>query len=362
MAQRTRPAIGLSVGNTALAAVTADNAVTRRPVLTLYRHRHCQVGVPAENPNLNEPGLVITDFVNRVGDPVAIVATDGSKHRGQALLADGLRALMYAAISGTPLPEVVAVSYPAHWSTAAADALRSALSRVPEWSRKPLLVSDVTAALTALRADPGVPAHGIIAVCDFGGSASSITLVDAADGCRRVGVSVRHRQFSGEVIDQAVLNRVLGELSADGSLNGCATAAIGSLTRLRMRCRRAKEQLSVDTAVELSADLPGYRGEMQLSRADLDEAIRGPLDIFIGVLRNVLGRNRASADLVAVAAVGGGASIPVIGARLSQQFRVPVITTRQPQLAAAVGAAALAGRDPVDDSQTSLTLTGRQIR
>ena len=74
MADVARLALGLSMGATNLAAVTADRAVTRKPVLTQYRQRPPEVGVPSENPKLNEPGLVITDFVDRVGDPVGIVA------------------------------------------------------------------------------------------------------------------------------------------------------------------------------------------------------------------------------------------------------------------------------------------------
>ncbi|HXY63857.1 MAG TPA: hypothetical protein VEI45_05745, partial [Mycobacterium sp.] len=66
MADVGRSALGLSVGATNLAAVTAERAVTRRPVLTLYRQRPPEVGVPSENPMLNEPGLVISDFVDRV--------------------------------------------------------------------------------------------------------------------------------------------------------------------------------------------------------------------------------------------------------------------------------------------------------
>ena len=46
------------------------------------------------------------------------------------------------------------------------------------------LVSDATAAVTALRDDPGLPTSGLIALCDFGGSGTSITLVDAANGSR----------------------------------------------------------------------------------------------------------------------------------------------------------------------------------
>ena len=73
--------VGLSVGATNLAAVVVGRtAVTRSPVVTLYPHRPPEVGVPSENPNLTERGLIITDFVDRVGDPVGIVAADGSTH------------------------------------------------------------------------------------------------------------------------------------------------------------------------------------------------------------------------------------------------------------------------------------------
>ena len=89
--------VGLSVGATNLAAVVVGRtAVTRSPVLTLYPHRPPEVGVPSENPNLNERGLIITDFVDRVGDPVGIVAADGSTHLADKVLADALRAMLYA--------------------------------------------------------------------------------------------------------------------------------------------------------------------------------------------------------------------------------------------------------------------------
>src|ERR1700752_1425420 len=130
MAGVERSALGLSIGATNLAAVTAERAVTRKPVLTLYRQRSPEVGVPSENPKLNEPGLVIGDFVNRVGDPAGIAAADGSMHRSETLLADALRAISYAATDGRALPDAVAVTHPVHWNAVAVDSLRVALSRV----------------------------------------------------------------------------------------------------------------------------------------------------------------------------------------------------------------------------------------
>lgn len=358
MADGVRPALGLSIGATNLAAVTADHAITRRPVLTLYRQRPPEVGVPSENPRLDEPGLVITDFVDRVGDRVGIVAGDGSMHRSEALVADGLRALAYAATGGRALPDNVVVTYPAHWAPRAVDALGGAVSRVSEWSAaaKPVtLIPDAAAALFAVRANPGIPARGVVALCDFGGSGTSVTLVDAAGDYQPVAPTVRYTDFSGDLIDQSLLTYLMSEMPATGSFDPSGTAAIGSLARLRAECRSAKERLSSATVTTLSEAVPGTRGEIRLTRTELEETIRGSLDEVIRVVEQSLGRKGIHSALVAVATFGGGANIPAVTTTLSGHFGVPVITTPRPQLTSAIGAALRAARGPGDTSPTRLT-------
>jgi Hsp70 protein len=358
MAEVTRPALGLSIGSTNLAAVTADHAVTRKPVLTLFRQRPPEVGVPSENPRLDEPGVVVTEFVDRVGDPVGIVASDGSVHRSEALVADALRALAYTATGGRALPEGVAVTYPARWGPAAVEALGSALSRVSEWSNRarPLtLIPDAAATLIAVRANPGIPARGIVAVCDFGGSGTSITLVDAAAEYQPVAPTVQH-EFSGDLIDRALLASVMADLPSAGSSDPFGTSAIGSLARLRTGCRIAKEQLSSSTVTTLSDAFPGSHADIRLTRSELDDAIRDPLNNFLAVLEEVLVRTGIrGSDLAAVVSVGGGANIPAVTTTLSGRLRVPVVTTPRPQLTAAIGGALRAARGPGDTSATVLT-------
>ena len=360
MADATRPAIGLSIGATNLAAVTADRSMSRKPVLTLYGQRPPEVGLPSENPRLDESGLVITDFVNKVGSAAGVVAPDGSTHRSEVLVADALRALVYAVTDGAGQPEApkeIVVTYPAHWQPAAVAALRGALAPGSGWlsAEEPVLLDDAAAAVNALQTNPGLPGSGVIAVCDFGGSGTNLSLVDAANGYQRIGATVRHADFSGDLVDQAVLNHVVADLSAAGSFDTSATSAIGSLTRLRADCRHAKEQLSLSTVTTLTADLPGYRGELHLTRAELDEAIRQPLAAFVSVIRDVLQLNGIQpSNVAAVAAVGGGANIPVIAATLSDQLRTPVITAPRPQLIPAIGAALWAARGPADPGATAL--------
>jgi hypothetical protein len=330
------------------AVAVGRSAVTRSPVLTLYPHRAAEVGVPSENPNLAERGLIITDFVDRVGDPVAIVAGDGSSHRAEALLADALRSLLSALTGGRPPSEPVGITHPAHWRPAAVEALRGALDGQQ-------LTSDAVAALTALQDDPGVPARGVIALCDVGGSGASITLADAANGFQPIGPTVRHSDFSGDLIDQALLTRVVGDLAGSGSVDLSSTAAIGNLSRLRGQCRAAKERLSTSAVTSLAVELPGHRTDVRVTRTELDEAIRKPLDGFLDVFQDTLQRSGIRpTDLVAVAAVGGGARLPILITSLSEHLRVPVITSGQPELAAAIGAGLKAVRGLVPDGVTSM--------
>lgn len=349
--------VGLSVGATNLAAVVVGRAaLTRAPVLTLFAHRPPEVGVPSENRNLNERGLILTDFVDRVGDPVGIVAADGSTHKAEVVLADALRAMLHAVGGGRSPVGQIAVTHPAHWRPAAVDALRGALGAVPEFQRpRPApVVSDAVAALTSLQDGPGVPARGVIALCDFGGTGTSISLFDADNGYAQIGETVRHHDLSGDLVDQALLTRVIDDLSAAGAVDLSGTSAIGSLSRLRAQCRGAKERLSTAAFTSLVAELPGHRSDVRLTRTELDETLRGPLAGFADVLQDTLQRNGIR-ELAAVASVGGGARIPAITTTLSERFRVPVITSAHPELSAAEGGGLAAVRGTVEEGMTAMS-------
>jgi len=67
------PSLGLSVGATNLAATRDGQTAVIRPA------------------ELTVQGQRLTGFVDRVGDPVPLIAPDGSKHRSEELLADAMR-------------------------------------------------------------------------------------------------------------------------------------------------------------------------------------------------------------------------------------------------------------------------------
>ncbi|WP_234786920.1 Hsp70 family protein, partial [Mycolicibacterium monacense] len=345
--------LGLSIGTTNLVAARVGNPpVIRRSTLSLFSDRTPQVGLPAEQSG----GVVLDGFVERVGDPVPLVAADGTSYRADALLVEALDA-MTEAVGAAPSGDI-AIAVPAHWGTATVYALRNALRTNPAFTSNGAparLVSDAVASLTALRANPGLPTDGVVALLDFGGSGTSITLADAAAGFAPVDETTRFTEFSGDLIDQALLTHVLTGITDAGGVDPAGTAAVGSLTRLRERCRDAKERLSAVTAADVAAELPGYHSTIRITRAELEEMLQRPLAGVLAALDAALERTRIGwAGVSAVVTIGGGASIPLITQQLSAHTRVPVITTRQPALDAAVGAALFAAYSAAAEAPTGM--------
>ncbi|BBX27926.1 Hsp70 family protein [Mycolicibacterium alvei] len=315
-----RDCLGLSVGATNLVAIADHTPLMRRAVLT--------------------DGLVFTDFVGRVGDPVPLVAADGSTHRAEQLLAGAVEALTREA-SPAHRPDVSVLAVPAHWNAGAVQAVRGALPGVR-------IVPDSVAALTAIQSYPGLPARGVVALCDFGGSGTSLTLADASAGFATIGETVRYLDFSGDLIDQELLRGVLNALDAEPA----GTAAVAALTQLREQCRDAKEQLSSRAA----ASVAGAGGAIRITRAELEAVVDQPLGGVIEAMLDLLRRNGIHpARLAAVVTVGGGARIPLVTQRLSSTFRLPVTTVPQAQVIAAVGAGLLARRG-VDETATQVAV------
>ena len=146
-----RDCLGLSVGATNLVAARADGNSTVRPAAVTWR------------------GAVLTGFVERFGDPVPMVAADGSAHTAERVLVEALTDL--GRIRGRA--ERTCVAVPAYWPRRLVDRLRALLPDA-------MVTSDAVAALTALRTHPGLPARGVVALFDFGASGTTISLSDAA--------------------------------------------------------------------------------------------------------------------------------------------------------------------------------------
>ncbi len=346
--------LGLSIGTTNLVAARVGNQpLIRRSVLTLSADRTPQVGAPADGH-----GVTLAGFVERVGDPVPLVAPDGASYLADALLVEALDAMVDAA--GGPSPQL-AIAVPAHWGAPTLRALRSAMRTNPNLSHDGMparLVSDAVASLTALRANPGLPLSGVVALLDFGGGGTSITLADAGASFEPIDETTRYADFSGDQIDQALLTHVLDGVAQAGGIEPAGTTAVGSLARLREECRQAKERLSAETATDLMVELPGYSATVRVTRAELETLMRQPLAGALTALETALERNGIGWPAVAaVVTIGGGANIPLVTQQLSEHSQAQVVTTPQPALDAAIGGALAAAYSAEAEVQTGVAPT-----
>ena len=319
--------LGLSIGTTNLVAARVGNQpVTRRSVLTLAN------------------GMMLSGFVERVGDTVPMVAPDGSTHLADRLLVDALAPLVNASSGRSPAD--IAIAVPAHWGPRPLRALRAALLANPALAPNGMparLISDAVASLTALQANPGLAPHGVVALWI---SVAAARASHWPTPRRRSSRSARPRDTRISPATRSIRRCSVTYSTASpaqATVDPATTAAVGSLARLREECRLAKERLSAESVTELVAELPGYRSGIRVTRAELEALIAGPLAGVLAALENALEHNRIGwQNISAVVTVGGGASIPLITQRLSEHSKAPVVTTPQPALDAAVGAALFA--------------------
>ncbi|MCQ4364443.1 Hsp70 family protein, partial [Mycobacterium gordonae] len=349
--------LGLSIGTMNLvAAVNGSSPVIRRAVLTLYPHCAPKLGVFGENSA--DPGTLMSAFVERIGDSVALISPDGSAHDPDLLTVEALDAMVVAVGADASSAEIT-IAVPAHWKPATVQALRNALRTHVGFVRSgmaPCLVPDAIAALTAVNAEVGVPTGGVVGLLDFGGSGTYVTLLETKDEFEPVSATMRYDDFSGNQIDQAVLLHVIEELG-HSDVDPAGPAVLGQLGRLSEQCREAKERLSTDAVTELAAELNGASASIELTREKFEDLIADRLTGLIYAFDDMLARNNSSfADLAAVVTVGGGANIPLVRQRLSFHTRLPVLAASDPVSAAAKGALLMATRRDLMDLRTRTSI------
>lgn len=345
--------LGLSIGTMNLvAAANGSSPVIRRAVLTLYPHCAPKLGVFGEISA--DPGTLMSAFVERIGDSVALISPDGSAHDPDLLTVEALDA-MVVAVGADASSADITIAVPAHWKPGTVQALRNALRTHVGFVRSglpPRLVPDAIASLTAVNAEVGVPTGGVVGLLDFGGSGTYVTLLETKDEFEPVSTTMRYDDFSGNQIDQVLLLHVIDELG-HSDIDPAGATVLGQLGVLREQCREAKERLSTDAVTELAAELSGSSIALELTRERFDDLIADRLTGLIYAFDDMLARHNSSfADLAAVVTVGGGASIPLVTQRLSFHTRLPVLTASDPVSAAAKGALLLATRNELMDLRT----------
>ncbi|BBY15198.1 Hsp70 family protein [Mycolicibacterium litorale] len=335
--------LSMKVGSEIFAAVTDTSAAQSQPV-NAVRRQAVLVWRSGQGPELRAPGVFgvpadveVAGFVDRVDDPVEVVASDGTPRRGADLVALAIEYLVRyssGAVEGRP---DIAICHPSHWDSNAVNAFGSALRRAGLGHAK--LVPEILAVLARTRQMRGVPSGGPLAVYDLGGNGLSLSLADART-LAPIGPTVRNTDFGVAQADYAILRHVLAlveESAADLDLDD--SGVVRQLGDLRDQCRIAKETLSTETATVIDVDLAGFADGIRLVRSELQELIRQPIEHSAELVEELLrvnGIDRRS--LSAIVLSGGGGAIPLVAEFLSSRFRVPILRDQDPALTSVLGA------------------------
>ncbi|MDI9915093.1 Hsp70 family protein [Rhodococcus sp. IEGM 1379] len=323
--------LGIGIGSATLVAVAADAAgETREPV-------HCPSAVNTAD------GARITGFIDRVGDSVAILAADGSEHRGEDLTASAISRLVDAARSDGETFDSVVVAHPVGWNRHTTLTLESALDAkgIPGVG----FISEPEAVMTWFRDSGNAVPDGLTVIYDLGGCSLDVTMMSTADGRSTVfGKPLRSADIGGDEFDHAVTVHLLGSVADHfRTLDAFAPETISALEVLRTRARQAKEQLSTDTETVVHVELPGKSQDIRLVRSELEDLIRPALTESVALVRESLRcAGVESSDINHVVLAGGSSAIPLVAELLSSELRVPLIAAADPGSCAAVGAAIIA--------------------
>jgi molecular chaperone DnaK len=345
--------LGVDLGTTFTAAAVANggppvmlwlgNQALQVPsVLYLPSDGDLVVGEAAERRGLTDPSRVVREFKRRIGDHVPILVA-GVPYSPQALTAQLLRWVVRSGTDqlGEP-PARTILTYPANWGPYK----RELLSQIVELAD----IGDVTtcsepeAAAVQYAAKSRVPPGARIVMYDLGGGTfDTCVLEKRPDGFVMLGESIGIEHLGGIDFDDAIFQHVLESVSHGApDLDPDDPQVQAGLARLRRDCVEAKEALSADVQALVPLALPGRRTSVRLTRSELEELIRTPLQETVAAVgRAMRSAGVEPSDLHAIVLVGGGSRIPLVRELLAEAYSVPTALDTHPKHDVALGAVQL---------------------
>ncbi|WP_051027571.1 Hsp70 family protein [Nocardia higoensis] len=341
-------ALGITIGSAGTVAVAtggtgapdtdpagAGLVLTHRSALRLNRTggaHFADAGAP------HADGIVLEGFPSRVGDPVAILADDGSGHAAQDLVAIAVDRLIEETTAATgDRPAAAVLCHPAWWSAHTVELQRGALAGTG--ATELTLMPEPLAATRWLEAAYGPLAGDALVVLDLGATGASATVVRTGPHSA-TSATVRSEEPAGDEFDLLTMRYVLANALGDRDIDPFDPVTERRLAILRENCRAAKEILSGNTATAVHVPLDGASGRVRLIRDELEELLRGHLLTCLDLIRDAVHRaGLGLGDVDRILLIGGGASIPLVAELISGEFGLPVVAAPEPAHTAARGAA-----------------------
>ncbi|MEV4240258.1 Hsp70 family protein [Nocardia sp. NPDC049737] len=350
-----RLALGITVGASNSVAVatpgdggdydrghSGDSVITHPSVLRLAPHAAPAFGSGARPTGRHSSDVVLEGFLARVGDPVDILAEDGTAHSAADLVSTAVGCLIDEVGAGAA--HSIVACHPAWWSRHTVDVQRAALDRAG--LREVTLVPEPTASVRWLEAAHGPLGDDTVVVYDLGASGLTVSVVRTGAQAAVLGAPLRTTDVAGAEFDLLAMRYVLANALGGNDFDPFDPVVERELSALRDRCRYAKEELSTNTATVVPVRLnpaDHHAENIRLVRDELEDLLRGPLLTSLDLIRDAV--HRAGLDIGDIGRVlltGGGGAIPLVAELISTEFGLPVVAAPQPRLTSALGAAELA--------------------
>jgi molecular chaperone DnaK len=342
--------LGVDVGTTyTAAAIWRDGRVESVPlgnranaipsVLFVRDDGTLLVGEPAVLRGIAEPERQAREFKRRMGDEVPLLV-GGTGFTAPELTARVLRWTVdrVTEVQGGP-PGHVVLTHPAEWGSFRQGLLTEAAQAagLPDVG----LLPEPVAAATWYAAQERVEQDSLIGVYDFGGGTFDAAVVrKTGTGLELFGQAGGDDSIGGVDFDHALLRYVAGAAGVDlGAFDRADPVAATAVGQLFNAVVEAKEALSQDTDAVVPVVLPGFTGQVLVTRAEFEDLIRPAVRETVSVFGHVVRRSGVDpAALRTVLLVGGSSRIPLVGRLLSEELGVPVAVDAHPKHTVSLGA------------------------
>ncbi|HJT74583.1 MAG TPA: Hsp70 family protein, partial [Chitinophaga sp.] len=283
-----------------------------------------------------------------------------------------LRSFMPPGVSA----DAAVITIPASFDTIQSNATKEAGSQAG-FAQVTLLQEPVAASLAYANMHKEQElAEGNWLVYDLGGGTFDIALVRIKDGEMKVLDHEGDNFLGGTDFDNLIVEKILiPAISAKYSFNNLETqmkSASGKYNAqyyiLLQKAEEAKILLSSKSSVEVVIDGMADENntpvdfEVTVTRAAFNELITPQIDATIGMVKNILSRNKLQAkDILFTLMVGGSTYIPFVRQRTEEQLQIPINCEIDPVTAVAAGAAHYAATRPKLTNNSNISKSSSRL-
>ncbi|WP_181701390.1 Hsp70 family protein [Nocardia sp. GTS18] len=328
-----RLALGVTVGaSRSVAVATAIDG--GEPIAVVRRPSAVEVATAG-------PAVMIEGFLARVGDPVRMLAEDGSSHVAADLVAAATTQLIDEVRDRVEGEPTVVSCHPGWWTDDQVQAVRSSLDNAG--ANAVVLVPEPVAVVRRYEVERGLFDEGALVVYDLGASGLTVSVVRTGEQSGLLATPLHDTEIAGSEFDLLTMRYVLSHALGDREFDPFDPAVETELAALRERARLAREELSLDTATVVEVGALGEAATVRLVRHELEDLLRGCVQDSLTLVREAVERAGVRlGDITAVLLTGGGAQMPLVAELVSAEFALPVVACADPATASAAGAAELA--------------------